>query len=151
MTATQTRDIAPDLLQEHTDLNHRIDALRDWRTQLCQLGQPRFGELGVRLAAIRDVLTQHFAAEEEGGYLSAALKAAPQFTKQADNLRRQHGDFLEDLEEMVERLTATPALYASWAEACQEFDEFLTRLRTHEHAENEIAQSAFENDVGNAN
>lgn len=150
MAATHTQDAVLDLVQEHNELNQRIDALREWRTQLCQLGQPRFGELGTRLRGIRELLTDHFTAEEAGGYLAAALKTAPQFARRAEELQKQHGELLADLDEMAVRLTSSPPQYENWAEACREFDEFLTRLRTHEHAENEIVQSAIENDPGNA-
>jgi hypothetical protein len=64
-TTTQLQTDVSELLREHTDLDSRISALREWRSQLCQLGQPRFGELGVRLQEIRDRLAQHIAAEEE--------------------------------------------------------------------------------------
>ena len=148
---TQSQSTLSDLLREHTELDDRIAALREWRSQLCQLGQPRFGELGTRLHEIRDRLAVHFAAEEEGGYLAGPLQAAPHLSGQAEALRTQHESFLDDLDEMTTRLTASPVQYATWGEACREFEEFLSRLQAHERAENEIAQTAFETDVAAAN
>lgn len=139
------------LLDAHTEVERQLDQLSCWKMQLCELGQPRFGEMGMRLREIRQLLTAHFAAEEEGGYLAPALSAAPQFTRRAEGLQHQHREFLRDLDEMVVRLTASPAQFPAWSDACREFDELLARLRVHEHAENEIVQSAFELDTGDAN
>jgi hypothetical protein len=72
---------------------------------------------------------------------------APHLFRRAEALRKQHQEFLDDLDEMTARLTASPVEYASWGEACCEFEEFLSRLQAHERAENEIVQTAFENDV----
>lgn len=150
MSITTQESVHPALLDAHTEVERQLDQFSHWKTELCELGQPRFGEMGMRLGEIRQLLAAHFAAEEEGGYLAPALSAAPQFTRRAADLRHQHREFLRDLDEMVVRLTSSPAQFPTWSDACREFDELLARLRDHEHAENEIVQTALELDTGNA-
>lgn len=150
MTTSTHDQEHPALLDEHTLVESRLDDFGRWRAELCQLGQPRFGEMGMRIQQIRNLLADHFAAEEEDGYLSAALRVAPQFTARAEQLQRQHQEFLQQLDDHIRRLTATPAQFASWSDACRDCDRLLSRMREHEQAENEIVRSAFELDVENA-
>lgn len=150
MSTTTQEPVHPALLDAHTEVERQLDQFGRWKTELCELGQPRFGEMGMRLEEIRQLLAAHFAAEEEGGYLAPALRAAPQFTHRAEHLQHQHQEFLRELDEMVVRLTSSPAQFPTWSDACREFDELLARLRDHEHAENEIVRSAFELDTGDA-
>lgn len=150
MSASTQEAVHPALLDEHARVEHQLDEFGRWRADLCQLGQPRFGEMGVRLQQIRQLLADHFATEEEGGYLASALSVAPQFARRAEELQLQHREFLQQLDELIVRLTSSPAQFPTWSDACREFEAFLVSLREHEHAENEIVQSAFERDAGTA-
>lgn len=145
-----TTQSTPSLADQHADLERRIADLQTWRTELCQLGQPRFGEMGTRLREIGRILEGHFAAEEAGGYLASVVEAAPELAAQVDELRGQHAALRTQLETLVNDLTATPVRFPDWDRACVACGRLLNALRSHEHAENALVQMALETDVGDA-
>ena len=136
------------LLAEHRDLLGEISGLRHWCDEVAQGGRPRFGEMGSRVRMFRRRLTKHFALEERGGYLSEALAAAPRFTPEAEALRRQHRQMLDELDQLADGLAASPPPFAGWQEARGKLEETLNRLRAHEAAETRIVQAAVEDDLG---
>ncbi len=136
------------LLEEHRELMGRITDLRKWWSELDQFGLPKFGEMGTRVEELHGLLAEHFAEEENGGYLAQALAIAPQFTKEAGELQKQHGEVLDAINDFSRRLEMSEPPFDSWQQARDEFEGIIADLRQHERAENEIVQSAFETDVG---
>lgn len=136
------------MLEEHHQVMRRITQIRTWCLELEQFGLPKFGELAMRVEGLRDLLAEHFAEEEKDGYLASALAIAPQYTRQAQELQAQHGHVLERLNDYINRLNESEPPFKSWQQACEEFEMVVADLRQHERSENEIVQSAFDNDVG---
>lgn len=136
------------MLQEHRRLMKEITDLRAWIDEVSELGIPHFGELGTKLQPVRDTFSQHFEAEEVGGYLAEALAVAPRFRDEAEELRLQHTEFLERFDQLICRLHECEPPFTSWQQACEELDALLTDIKNHEGRENAIAQSAFEDDIG---
>ena len=145
---TIPKELFETILQEHRQLMQQINGLRQFWSEVNELGQgPKFEEMGSRIKELRDSLTAHFEDEECDGYLAVALDVAPRFTQQASELQRQHQQFLEVLDRFIERLqTCDPSIHC-WQDARQEFEDFLDQLREHEQAENTIVQSAFTEDL----
>jgi len=141
-------DIGRKLLAEHRQLYQQIEEIRTWWHEADELGTPKFGEMADYVQRIRDLLAQHFADEEEGGYLAGVLEAAPRFTPQAEELVEQHPQMLSRLDDFIARLRVREPPFKSWQEAHNEFEDILETLRAHDAAENEIAQAAFEDDLG---
>jgi len=138
---------AETLLEEHQELLQEIDDVRQFEHDVCELGiGPKCGELADRMAKIRELLDHHFAAEEKDGYLASALELAPQFAPDADVLLAQHANFLARLDRMLERLRQPES--EAWNDVCRELDVFLGELQAHEHRENTIMQSAFNEETG---
>ncbi len=142
-SSTLDQKTATGFLQEHRDLMRTVTSLRQWSYELAELGIPKYEEMAWRVQEFRDRLDEHFVHEEQGGYLGAALAAAPQCAQQADRLLAQHGEFLGCLDRFIERLKAVPPKFTHWQEARDEFDAFLARLRDHEAAENSIVHAAL--------
>jgi hypothetical protein len=97
-------------------------------------------ELGALLAVLR----QHFAAEEEGGYMSEALRNRPDLGAQAERIRAQHQQILLALEAAVAasaRATATTILE-------QTVVGLIQSLRDHESAERRLVEDAILQDLG---
>jgi hypothetical protein len=101
-----------------------------------------------RLRALRGDLQAHFDSEEAGGYLAAALAAAPEFTREAEELQAQHRQLLGALDQFVAQLQNSHRSVKNWDEARQRLEDFLMRLHDHEAAENTIIQAAFDDDLG---
>jgi hypothetical protein len=138
------------LHEEHDKLMRRIAEIRNWWSELDQFGLPKFGEMGMRVEELRDLLAEHFAEEEKGGELASALAVAPHFSRRAHELEAQHGQILERLNDFINRLTMSEPPFSSWQGACEEFEAIVAELRQHERAEHEIVQSASGNDMGTA-
>lgn len=78
-------------------------------------------------------LDEHFAIEEEGGYLSNVLEVAPHYGRIVKELQQQHIALRDQLAQLR-------------TEADVDVDQlrvFLEAVEAHEHAENAVAQSAF--------
>jgi hypothetical protein len=95
-----------------------------------------------------DMLSEHFAEEERGGYLKSALTVAPEFSAQAAKLRPQHTQFLERLDHLITRLHESETSWTYWRTSRDDVEAIITDLREHEQCENAIVQSAFEQDRG---
>lgn len=145
---TTARAVCERLLAEHRELSRRIEEVRRWWDEADEFGLPKFGEMGDRVQQVRKLLAQHFADEERGGFLAPVLQIAPHFTRQAEELQRQHPHLLNLLDDFVARLEAAEPPFSGWQEARREFEEILAELRQHEAGENAIAHSAFEDDLG---
>ena len=135
-------------LKEHQELGRRMTELRQWWSELDALGMRKFGEMAFRVHEVRDLLAEHFAEEERDGYLSAALAAAPQFSRPAETLREQHAQFLERFDRMVARLRESEPSSQYWRALRDEIEQLIADLRQHEQSENAIVQAAFESDLG---
>jgi iron-sulfur cluster repair protein YtfE (RIC family) len=106
-----------------------------------------FEETHSRLGVLRAELAEHFSEEEQEGYLSGALSAAPRFSRWAIQLRKQHEEFLEELDRLTRNLRSEEP--ESWKETRSDFERLADQIRRHEGAENAIVQaSAFGDDVG---
>jgi hypothetical protein len=138
------------MLEEHRDLMHKIHDLRTWLEQIGDYGRPRFGELGMRIQPLRDELQHHFEEEEADGYLVEALAIAPQFAREAEELRQQHGGFLNELDALIGKLCEREPRFTGWMQARDGIEAILTRIRKHEGRETAIVQAAFGDDIGPA-
>jgi hypothetical protein len=140
---------SPTGLQEaHSALHREIDDMKAWCHEAEEIGQPRFGQLGIRLQALRDHVAGHFAAEERGGYMSPVVSADPRFAVPAEELLAEHARILTRFDEVAAKLAQTPAGYTCWSEGQHDICSVLADLERHEHAENELWQSAFEVETG---
>lgn len=146
MAKTTTHDTrAGSFLAEHQELLRKVAGIRTFWQEVCDLGiGPRCNEMADRIADVRRLLREHFAAEVEGGYLNAVLEHSPQFTEQATRLCAQHAVFLETLDGLESRLRAPET--DAWNSVCDEVDAFINDLLDHEHRENKMIQTAFNQD-----
>jgi hypothetical protein len=134
----------------HEALQRSVQELRLWWREVEELGKPRFGEMGTRIHALRELLSEHFRLEEDGGYLKEPLYAAPHLATQAQTLRAEHSAILDDLERLARRLEAAPCELDCWTAAWHELAAVLARLERHEHDEHDFWQAAIDDDVGAA-
>lgn len=128
---------------EHRELRRLVQVLRHalgkeggWSRELAREALEAF-------EALKTHLTEHFAQEEEGGYLEQALAVAPRYSDEAKLLLTQHALMTEQVAHVVE--TAQRALddANAWTALKAEARELLQKLVEHETAENQIVQQAL--------
>jgi hypothetical protein len=118
-----------------------VPELQRWIHDVSELGMPHFRELGNRLQCYRDLLAADFAAEEARGRMSGVGKCRPECWEEIDELRHQHGQFLDELEVLVVKLCQDEPPYDSWQDAVRHFDELLMEIHRHEGRELQLLAS----------
>ena len=119
--------------------------LQRWIREVDEWGWPHFGELGNRLQFYRSALEAEFAAEESQGLLSSVSQRHPECREEIGELRRQHGQFLDELDAMITKLRQDEPPYDSWQEAVRQFDELLTEIYRHDGREQQLLASVTGN------
>lgn len=101
-----------------------------------------------KLTELAMMLPEHFAHEEEGGYLRDALALAPQLSRRAETLEREHGELTRQLEGARAETRNAAASEALWRDAGHGVRSLVEALKAHEHAENELVRQALTEDLG---
>jgi iron-sulfur cluster repair protein YtfE (RIC family) len=126
------------LIHQHQAMQREVDEWREWWHELDEWGDPRFEEMGVRLARFRDELADHFRLEEESGFFKQMLERQPDRRKDIARVRDQHPRLLAALQKLVDALTPSEVSYETWGAARKDFETFLDDLHAHEAAEREL-------------
>ncbi|HEX6203156.1 MAG TPA: hemerythrin domain-containing protein [Thermoanaerobaculia bacterium] len=133
-----TPDARQEIEAEHRllrELVYRLRHTRDLRALVPQLDR------------LRALLVEHFAHEEGGDGLHAAVeRTAPHKANQVDELFREHVEILAELD----RLTAAAREYLEGplADVLAGVREITTRLHEHERAETDLFAEAVTEDLG---
>jgi hypothetical protein len=115
--------------------------LQRWMHDISELGTPHFGELGNRVECFRKLLAKEIAAEEARGRLSGVGKCRPECWAEIEELRIQHGQFLDELKLLETKLCQDIPPYDSWQDAVRHFEEVLTEIHHHEGRELQLLAS----------
>ena len=121
-----------------------VEQLQRWIHEVCELGLACFGELGSRLQGYRNMLATELAMEESQGLLSGVSMRHPECGDEIGELRRQHGQFLDELDAMIVKLQQDMPPYDSWQEAVRQFEELLTEICRHDGRERQLLASMAE-------
>jgi iron-sulfur cluster repair protein YtfE (RIC family) len=140
MNQSQQRQLLEAFAREQGAVHEKIAQWREWCRELCEMGDPRFGEMGTRLEQIRNDLSAHFNHEEQCGCMGEVVAAHPELAGRVTQIETQHEQLLNDLNEMIARLESEEPAYASWGEARTAFESFLNRLEEHECAESAVLE-----------
>ena len=132
--------VSPPCQEFHTAATYVI-AMQQWIHDINELGMPHFGELSNRVKCYRNLLAKDFAAEEARGRLSRVGKCRPECWAEIEELRCQHGQFLDELKLLEEKLCQDCPPYESWQDAVRHFDELLTEVERHEGREQQLLAS----------
>jgi hypothetical protein len=125
--------------QEDRQLEDALDVMRDWMSQVAQLGVPHFGEAGTRLQSFRNQLVEHFAREDE--LLAELSDCCDDSSESLAATRRQtdrdHQQLLERLDDLVTRLNELDPPFISWQAAIEELELLTVLVEQHEDQESE--------------
>ena len=108
-------------------------------------------QLAEMLVQLRNQLAMHFSLEESYGYFDEPVSAAPHLCHQADRLRRQHEELFDVLRGIAQCASRAADDQSSIEESTRLVSSYLRfheQLQTHESAENELIQDAFNEDIG---
>jgi hypothetical protein len=137
----RTNTIAQALERAHKEL---LEDLLKLEEDAADLGQGP-DRLLARLEETRAHVSEHFRLEEKGGYMDAVRKREPRLVPVIDQLANEHGELVQALDLLCARAKAA----ATAAESCQhELQRWIRRLHHHEERENDIVQTAYNDDVG---
>lgn len=100
------------------------------------------------IIALRHDLREHFEREEQGGYLEEAVTRVPELVPQANQLQKQHAEFLRLAEEMVADAQCGDQPVGVWNRLKDDYTRFAKQLLAHESAENRLLERAFNEDLG---
>lgn len=116
-----------------------IDQVRDWMSEVNQLGIPHFGETASRLEPLRETLVVHFRREDE--ILTKLSELYSPDSPEVEAFRRQtaldHRSLLMRMDDLYSRLKETDPQFASWTTAMNEVDVFFEAMQQHEIQESE--------------
>jgi hypothetical protein len=127
--------------QLHGLLGSLTEALQE--AEAADFRAPAANRLVEAVESLREHLAQHFAQEEEGGYLEEALVAAPHFAPQADLLLAQHAQLLAAMEQLLTTCQRCRAAAGGWACVADDARRLLREIRAHETGESRILERAF--------
>lgn len=130
------------IVEDHVRLTEILDRIQALATAPAETLPPaRWHRLWEsELSELWVLLQQHFAREEEGGYMSEVVAKRPSWSDRIALLGREHASLSAGLREIAEHLGEThpPRGLTAWSRA----------MRAHERAESEILQSAWYTDRG---
>jgi iron-sulfur cluster repair protein YtfE (RIC family) len=136
------------VLAEHRDLFHLLLSVR---SALANAGPPtpdRRSEVLDSMHHLRDHLADHFAKEEQGGFLEEAVARIPRLSAAVQSILGQHPLLLANLDRVIEDLEASPDDSVAWVRANHDFEAFSARMTAHERSENAVVQSGYNEDLG---
>lgn len=98
-----------------------------------------------QLQNLRDELRRHFQLEEQGGYMQEIREKRPNWNDRIDDLLTQHAAMLSTMGELLDEADEIVRRTEQWQ---ANFEKLLSALDNHEHAENQLVQEAYEQDIG---
>jgi len=95
------------------------------------------------LEVLQKHLQEHFAREEEGGYLEEALVHAPRLKTEAKRLLAEHPQLLKRFAAAVAAAGSSRTTHAQWPSLAKQLNDAVDALVAHELGENRLLQQAF--------
>lgn len=138
------------LKAEHRELGQLVRAVdvalaaaadQGWKGQ-------RTSHVVEQLVTLCDFMRDHFAQEEEGGYLEEALSHAPRLGPQAARLLHQHPQLLARIGDVCDLARKRHDDPSAWPAIHENAHAAIKELLAHETGENQLVQQAFNADLG---
>ena len=136
------------VLAEHRELFQLISQAK---SAFNDSGRPLSKRREFALATIetlRTHLADHFAQEEEGGFLEEAVTRVPRLGRRMEEILRQHPPLLAELDSLTAALADSHLTAADWKDVAQQFETFVGHLQAHERSENAVVQEGYNEDLG---
>ena len=134
------------------DHRHQGSLVHHVRTALASGAESYWDQASVQrlltsLNELHQHLAQHFAREEEGGYLEEALVHAPRLKDQAAQLMAEHPPLLKKFGDLVAAAQSGKPEQSKWPSLASDLKKAIDELVKHEMGENQLLQDAFAADL----
>jgi hypothetical protein len=136
------------VLAEHRDLFNLMLSVRSAFATAEPPTPDRRAAVLAYLHQLRQHLAEHFAQEEQGGFLEESVARMPRLSAAVRSILGQHPSLLAELDGVIRELDATPAAAASWNRADRAFEVFSAHMTAHERRENAVVQEGYNEDLG---
>ncbi len=136
------------VLAEHRDLFNLMLSVRSAFAVACPPTQERRESLLACLHHLRQHLTDHFAQEEQGGFLEESVARMPRLSAAVRSILGQHPALLAELDRVIEDLETAAAGADAWPRADHDFEVFSAHMAAHERSENAVVQEGYNEDLG---
>jgi hypothetical protein len=136
------------VLAEHRDL---FNLMLSVRSAFAASGPPTPDRRKALLACLHELrqhLAEHFAQEEQGGFLEESVARMPRLSAAVRSILGQHPSLLAELDGVIRELEAAPTAAAAWHRADQAFELFSAHMTAHERRENAVVQEGYNEDLG---
>ncbi len=143
-------DIARWIREEHAKAFDLIAQLTEHVAAIPRTNiEPWLRELKEEFERFRAHMQQHFALEEEGGYLTAVLQIRPALQPEVDAFtveHRQLSQIMTSVNAEVAGLEPSQTLHIR--DVCARIRNIIAMLEQHEDHENNLVSHVFTQDVG---
>jgi len=136
------------VLAEHRELFQLISQAKQAFTDTGRPLGKRRQYAHEKLTELRRHLRDHFAQEEQGGFLEEAVTRVPRLGRRMESILRQHPPLLAELDSLTAALANFRLDPADWHEIGQHFETFISHLQAHERSENAVVQEGYNEDLG---
>jgi len=136
------------VLAEHRDLFNLMHCVRsafataDLPTTTCR------SEVRASLRDLRTHLADHFAREEQGGFLEEAVARVPRLAAATRSILSQHPALLAELDRLIADLAMVTEDAEAWRRIGRGFEAFSAHMAAHERSENSVVQEGYNEDLG---
>lgn len=150
MKATDRSDpvILGHVLGEHRELHAAIAAVRCLLEKGAVSPDACSDDLVAALNSLRHHLADHFAKEEQGGFLEESVARVPRLSKAVAGIMADHPRLLAEIDALIESIPTTAMPPEAWRSCGVGFDRFAGHLVAHERNENSVVQEGYNEDLG---
>jgi len=143
-------DIARWIREEHAKAHDLIGQMTERLAVIPRANiAPWLQELKTQFERFRAHMQQHFALEEEGGYLTSVLQIRPALQAEVDHFmveHRQLAEVMTSINAEVADLEAGQSLHIR--DACARIRNLINMVEQHEDHENMLVSHVFTQDMG---
>lgn len=128
---------------QHVVLHRAVQALDAWLEHSADRESCLETAEGL-LMEIYNILPEHFALEERGGYFADVLSVAPQFARRAAELQNHHQTLIPRLELVLGEIRSYGrAGGVDRTDLVTRIQDFVELLKHHEEGETQLVRAAF--------
>ncbi|MBR9800330.1 MAG: hemerythrin domain-containing protein [Rubinisphaera brasiliensis] len=98
--------------------------------------------------ALLETLPCEFALREQGGYMREIVLNSPELDSDVQCLQREHGSLCRDLAEFSEKLRLRRGFRKRAEVLKQQLAEWAAQLDAHNRSEEQLVQTAYQQDTG---